>query len=265
MKLISFENQEEVFKRQQFHKFSSTLQLEYSDFDVDRLDPEEDFAIWLDYTDLGRQEFDLFTDTLSKIKSRSIVKITVPISRPWLPREGFGVAVPNNQQGLDKENRRIEGFKNELGDYVPTGLSRNDFIDGQVPRLILRMIRLASETALSQGQNFTFIPFFATTYDDGTKMLNVAGVVLDRSTDDVAKVESSFRGWEWGFSSWEESPILDIALPDLTAKERLTIEKHLPVVHGGDTLATVLGYTLEGLEEYSRLHLFSPLFGRIQL
>jgi hypothetical protein len=265
MGMVSFESDPEVYKRQVFHQFATNLKLEPATFDANKLPEGSKWVVWLDYTNFRIEELDLVADTLGKVGVGDIVKVTVPLFGLPTANKFLGEMVPREESSKAKEQQLLDDFRTKFGSCLPSDFTRADLTRENFPRLVARMLRLAIERGLGLGSTRVFCPIYASTYKDSTLMLNVAGVVLEKNAVTVTQVEASFRDWPLGFSSWDTGSILDISLPDLTAKERMELEKHLPQ-NGitGTALAGVLGYEVENLDGYAQLHHFSPLFVRIQ-
>jgi hypothetical protein len=260
--MISIEEDEEICKRQEFHRPCSiaTLQLENNDMKsyITLYESNDKKSIfWLDYTAFHYTYFNDFTTLLGKTACGSMVKITLRVDRRdyWY-----------DPHSMKKE--QVEEFQKEFASVLPTPSVRPSWISGNFAYLVQRMLQIASEQALpAAATKLMFYPVSSFYYSDGTWMFTLTGVIWPR--DDKAVIERAFGDWEFANLTWARPKLIDI--PDLSTKERLLLQQLLPCSGPrGATLRAKLDYLINenileteaALEQYAAFHRYFPYFLR---
>lgn len=88
IKTVSIETNQETHKRQEFHRFSKSLDLKFENFTnfLANFSSTGREIFWLDYTDLKFGHFEDFMSILGKVPDKSIVKMTIraePYNKGW--------------------------------------------------------------------------------------------------------------------------------------------------------------------------------------
>ena len=160
IKIVSIENDEETFKRQEFHSFSTKLDLKYEEFDtfVATFSSNGREIFWLDYTSLEFGHFENFKSVLHKVSDKSVVKITV---RAELPSHAGG----NSQ----RRERKWRKFKNKYDEFLPDTARQEDIERKEdFLNLLLEMFELAAQQAFAACTETIFQPLMSSYYKDGT-------------------------------------------------------------------------------------------------
>lgn len=258
--MVSIEENEEVYKRQDFHRpcASDILQLERSDVRsyiaiYDANDRKSIF--WLDYTRLDYTYFDDFITLLGKVASGSMVKITLRAD----PRYYW-----YNPKSVKR--KKVEEFRSKFAGVMPSQSAYPPWAPNGFAFLLQEMLRIAAEQALPPvATRLGFHPVSSFYYSDGTWMFTLTGVIWSR--DDTAAVERAFDSWEFANLTWTGPKLIDI--PDLSTKERLLLQRCLPCSGSrGATLLTELGYLIDedipqteaALDQYAAFHRYFPYF-----
>jgi len=272
MRLVSLEADLETYRRQTFHQFDSELILLHktlSDFLTTDYDATEHDVFWLDYTGLRYPLFEEFQILLKAAPHSTVVKITLR-AQPELNLDTLRGKVGDLEiaaiQGQMEKSFEDE-FKKVLP-HPPAGAfaNRKDFA-----RMVQQMVRRAASTALDfAGSDRDFLVTQSARYSDQTQMVSVTGVVCSR--DNLAEVRKRLGSVRFVDFDWGEP--VEINVPALSVKERLHLEKHLPVAadkDAGDALEPVLGYRIDRtsdssrrqLSQYAGYHREYPQFVRI--
>ena len=249
--MVSIESNEQIFRRQEFHRPNGNLRLNHVDLFhfIDQYEHEEQKSIfWLDHTNLKLQNFEYFELLLKKVADHSVVKISLRAEHTdWrIEPERFG-----------DEFRRI----------MPDPDGSPPSFDLSYARLLQDMLRIVTQQALPAELQTMFQPICSFFYADGVGMLTLTGIVCPRG--DESFVREAFDGWALANLDWLDPKVIDV--PVLSTKERLSLQDKLP--SGGDAgkvLFEALGYELEGgeertvqqLEQYSQFHRYYPYFIR---
>lgn len=260
--MVSIEEDEEIYKRQDFHRpcASGILQLEKSDVKsyVDLYEPNDRKSIfWLDYSGLEYTCFDDFITLVGKVASGSMVKVTLRAD----PRDYW-----YNPRSMKR--KKVEEFRRKFAAVMPDQSAYPPWAYNDFAYLVQEMLQIAAEQALpAVATLLSFHPVSSFYYSDGTWMFTLTGVIWPRN--DKAAVKRAFDGWEFANLTWTTPKLIDI--PDLSTKERLRLQRCLPCSGSrGATLRVELGYligedipkTEDALEQYAAFHRYFPYFLR---
>ncbi len=270
--LVSLEKNEQTYKRQCFHKFAKNISLQRGDVN-DLLatyssDGKEIF--WLDYTDLKIGRFDEFRQLLGKAEHGTVVKITLRAQRDDSPYHNTSNIGSSEESLEDRLSRFREKFEHEFDEFFPRPTDDDTFKSGEFPGLIQKMVQIATEKALPTTSGSAFQPLHSAFYTDGTLMLSVMGIVCD--LNEIDTIKAAFKKWTFANIDWH--PPYRIDVPVLSVKERLLLEKHLPLKKNtGKALAKVLGYrigdsqndNLRKLQQYADFYRYYPYFAKVTI
>ena len=253
IKIVSIETNQQIFKRQEFHRFSKNLDLrhENSNSFLANFSSDGKEIFWFDYTDLKFRHFDEFMSILGKVSKNSVVKITVRAEPP--------------SNGLSA----WEKFQREYERVLPES-ARQTAIERPSPflKLLQDMFQIASQQALESGES-VFQPLDSSHYNDQTQMLSITGMICDKNQ--VSDVRQWFKNSAFSNFDWNDEP-RKIDVPTLSIKERLHLEKYLPTKQKtGRSLSRALGYRiddtdprhLEKLRQYEEFYPYYPYFARV--
>lgn len=265
--MISIEENENVYKRQEFNKPLKCIELfqgDSKDFLNARLGLVSKLIIWLDYTTPNKLASQLaeFQDCLNDRGHGDIVKITLN-------------ANPANIEVAEKKQLheyRFEEFKVRLGDLFPAGQSDPKMMTTRnYPQLLIEVLKYCSNQILggSKGARI-FQPLTAFTYADGQQMLTLTGILLDREEKEDFLKRSEIESWDLSNTDWENPRKINI--PDFTLRERLYVDALLPGTSVSEIHEKLNFYfdakekvSEEMLENYILFYRKSPVFSRIVL
>jgi hypothetical protein len=276
MELFSIEEFEEVYKRQEFHRPCRNVRLYQSDYQTFLRDHWNLFGThsvaWLDYTDFEVNTLLEFTNTISAFHGTSILRVTVNANNEEHRVRGR----------LDEPS---ETFLNKFASYIPTDIPTGAFKQNGRKESNIKFIQLIRDIFLVAAQQEnpalsgrTFVPVSSTYYADGQTMFSLTGIVCVAENYELLKnerenVHGIFTQWEFANEILGTGPE-EINLPFLTTKERLSLQKFLPlnISHAGDSLFKELGYSItEGddadqtkrlLCMYAKFYRYYPYFIR---
>lgn len=275
MKLVSLESNEQTYKRQNFNKFSSRIELRHqgiSEFIINEYNPESKSVFWLDYTDLKLERLTEFQSLLSKVIINSVVRITLNAA------PSIDLSSIKNRVSEDIFNQIKNNYIQELNDRY------DKFLDTEIDQSVIRkgenfatmvqgLVRMAASKELEViGNNTIYLPLQSVYYTDTTRMLSVTGIVCKR--EDVENIKNKVKNCRFINTDWNKPHELNI--PALTLKERLHLEAYLPVKMGedaGQILYNNLNYkindterkTIEQLTHYAECQRDYPTFIRASI
>lgn len=253
MEMVSVERDAETYKQQVFHLPCRRIQLRRGDLKsfLARYDSRDEKSIfWLDYVSLEYGQFEDFMSLLGTVTAGSVVKLTLR-------------AEPNDY--IDEEKER------EFNAIFNTILPASDVA---VPRslekfaaLLQEMLQIASQQALPSPTGFTYQPISSFCYKDGVGIMTLTGIVSRRS--DVKRTQALFSGLRFANLNWAKPLRIDV--PFLSTKERLHLQKYLPIERdAGRKLLRVLGYSIDDdrakatakMKQYADFYRYYPHFVR---
>jgi hypothetical protein len=254
MNLTSIESKEQVWKRQKFHLPASKVTLHRCSVDhyfANIHDESERVVVWLDYTDCNNKRLREIWGLIQRLSDGSVLRVT-------LRAQGSSAV-----DMVERSQWATELFGEYLPDFEPDDVEYRAF-----PTMLLKGIHKVASSATANLNAKRFQLCNAISYDDGTQMLTLTGVVGDvHFCQDIRGV---LRDWEFRNFNWGAPHKL--TLPALSLKERLKLEPLLPSRRGtGKKLHKKLGYCIEGsakesleaLDHYRRLAEAYPRFVRL--
>jgi len=274
VKIASIEANKHTYLRQLFHQFGRDITLidkNFGDF-LTSFASNGTEIFWLDYTNLEASRLEDFRRLINLADDGSIIKITLRAELPYNPllRD---LRTWETEEDRDKDFKLfLQEFNDEFKGYTPPGIGRDEFDQPMhFVTLILKMIQLTAQNALPvRAHGSIFHILNAATYSDGTQMLSVTGIVYPYEQRN--KIEDCFRSWHFFSQTWDTMHKIDV--PVLSMKERLKLEKLLPVKNNtGKALLRTLGYnidktensSLERLKQYAAFYKYYPYFVKIDL
>ena len=274
MRLISFESDPDTFGRQSFHQFSSRVTLHQrllSDFVTNDYEAGQKDVFWLDYTGLKYSLIQEFEAILKAVPNGSVVRITLRAS-PKLNTDALQGRVTDGV--LAALRTQMEGdFENEFAKVLPHKAAGALAAPEKFARMVQLMVQIAASRALDypeSGRQYQVVQ--TTRYNDGTQMLSVTGIVC--GDVEAPQIRHLLAGVRFADFDWKDP--VEINVPALSAKERLALERYLPLPVGsdaGEELYPHLGYKIDNtlqsskrkLVQYADFHREYPQFVRVAL
>jgi len=272
LRYVSIERDEDTHKRQRFHCTSKRLRFVHNTVGTYL---KQDFIsdtpsiFWLDYIDLSPSDIEEFAEVLELVGCPSIVKVTV--------RSQFDHALLEaaqqflDEEGADKfKKAKIGDVQRKFDDYIERELTEDDLEPRQFAMVVQSMFRVVAQRTLPSLGGKVFQLVHSCRYSDGPQMLTLTGVVCE--TSERKRIQSEYRKWSHSNLDWKEPDHID--MPNLSLKERLHLEKHLPALKGtGKALQRCLGYMIDEnqiaserkLRQYQDFHQFYPMFAKIHV
>jgi hypothetical protein len=274
MRLVSLERDDDTFQRQVFHQFSSRIVLhrpKLGRFLTNDYEPGNQDVFWLDYTGLEYALFEEFEAVLKAVPNGSVVRITLRASPKLdlrlIDRRVSATVLAALREQIEKD------FESEFGKILPHSAAGALASLDNFARMVQLMVRLTASRALDfVGSDREFLVVQSTRYNDGTQMVSVTGIVCGRA--EVNEVRQLLNNVRFADFDWK-NPV-EINVPALSAKERLGLERYLPLPVGTDAgveLQARLGYKIDftdstsrrKLAQYADFHREYPQFVRVAL
>jgi hypothetical protein len=209
--------------------------------------------VWFDYdSSIGGPVIPDIAMLAARCAPNSILIVTINAKRDELPEKDEKDAEIDPETSL----RRI------AGDLVPTPLSPKALQRQNYPRLLCEVLANQLQNAtVNSGRTESFIKLFDLVYSDGTPMVTIGGIIAAADkAGEIRKLVDS-QGWEGIVPK-------SIAVPPLTVKEKLALDRMMPSPNPPtDAQMNEIGFQLkrEQIDTYHRHYQHYPMFGEIHL
>jgi len=228
--LISLEADPVVYKRQLFNLRPSYIQCWeattsdiVTDFDIftDEYSDKE-FILWFDYSSprQRREQIVEYQTLLGKLHTSDILKITMNANPLTLGEAKI------DESDEDAQKRRLEALNKQLDSFLPaTPIQHTEMTKRGFVPVLCNAIRIASLNA-TQNTRKQAVPLAIFVYQDGPHQMLTITIRLVKEAD-IEDFQNKLTGlgWEYLPSDWDDFTRINV--PNLTAKERLYIEKLL--------------------------------------
>lgn len=228
-KLFSIEESPPVYDRQLFNQRPSYIQCRNestADF-IGNFDqftsehPEESYVVWFDYSSPRERRDQLveFQTLLGKLGEGDILKITMNASAHTLGTRG------DLESWAEVNERRQTKIQAQLETFLPQSLPA-EISNRNLPTILLQAAKAASLSALDGRPKLLPILLAAFVYKDAFHQMLTITVRIARGLDaEQVRLDLASKSWDYMPQRWTDWT--RIAVPDLTAKERLHIEQLL--------------------------------------
>jgi hypothetical protein len=251
MPLVSIEEEPEVVKRQEFHRFKRGVELRpQTDKEfVAAMDEGTLVALWFDYLGCEAKNFERFGDAVKKAAPGSILRITL-------------------NAGFRGEAAAQAKFKEDFDQILPANWE--PYFENEDTYLVLLQKMIEMVTLPPPMSEWGFYLINSSTYRDGARMLTVTGIkCLDAEWPAKKRL---FVGWPFRVRNWDHRPIR-INVPELSLQERMRLSAVLPTTSKspGKRLRRRLGYltansekaAADDLANYAAFVRYFPVFARL--
>lgn len=253
-KLFSLEKNKETLERQEFNKPFNCIECKHESVHefVVGFNPKQDESsiIWFDFTDSDwNSQFNDCETLLANLKEFDVFKVTFNANPEVLKTSTCSKDI-------------VESFKSKSYEKVLSeNLNENHL--NTMPKLaqtLSSMFHDLCQESLS-NEGLEFVPIVQFRYiDNRHHMYTIAGIVLkigehpefiDLSRDNL----SSLLSCDW-------DTIHEINVPDLTIKERIELNKHLPLDSFPESFLFPIKISAKLAEQYRKYYRFIPNFQR---
>lgn len=230
-KMVSLEIDTLTWQRQQFNRpyaFIDCRLQSSADFvtEFDQLASNEGdmrFIVWLDYAAANerQQQLQEYRDLVSKLAPGDVVKVTLN-SNPESLRDRVDF-----RREIDFKRAVIHKVGEQLDEYMPAdAIAAENLNLNSFARLMARAVNIAAFKGIGENQDCEIRPLAAFRYRDGFhQMLTVTAMVADDELNATIDNDSIFGNWPFRANEWDDVQLIDV--PDMSAKERATINERL--------------------------------------
>lgn len=272
-KFTSIEYEEAVLKRQKWNaplKGIDYLHLSAREY-IDQHQSDLPTIIWLDYAsprDIANQLAEL-QSLVSKVADYDVVKITFNANSASLGHDPLDSA--------KTVEKRIAKAQHRLGGVLPIGfnISPDDVDKKGYPSLILKAAEHAIKAGMEGKSESLFQPLNTFTYADSEHvMLTLTGIVIPIKKSSSFLKESGVKGWKLATPKWGDPRTVPIAIsvPEMSLRERLFVDQHLPRKGSPASIMKRLGFrlggqvdedTIKALASYCEFYRYFPYFSKM--
>lgn len=273
LRLISLESNMQTYKRQKFHNFTSQLELINSTLDnylIHHFEPSDQDFFWLDFTELSLPPLNSFRSLLTKVPHCSLIRITLRAEPDHTLRD-VKKHLPDEQAHKLATEINVK-FEKDFGAVLSHDTLKTPLCSSmEFARTVQMMVRRISSEALA-NEGTQFMHMSTSRYDDGTQMLSVTGMVVNRKDSSSILKKMKGSGISLEQDTWSEP--VEIKVPVLSILERHWLDKHLPKRDRDSLGKSLLGklkyhidngekQTEDALRQYAKYYREYPNFARI--
>ncbi|MGP9767414.1 O-methyltransferase [Halomonas sp. AOP13-D3-9] len=276
-KMISIENDEDVFARQAFNQpfgFIHCEQKDSSAFIEGSINDETPYIFWLDYANPSQtfEQVDEFGQLIEKLKPMDVVKITLnanprTLGNPETVKDKLTNEIRRATTD-DKNKKRLHTLKSRMGRFLPSGVSEKDITEKELPNTLLRCLQKSANMA-TKDSNLYCQPCSSFIYRDSEHMMLTLTTIILKKEDKENFKNNVLQKWEIANCNWH-SPTM-ILLPELSIRERLFLDQKIHSIEP-EKIAEVLHFLFqkksnpkEIIDSYSKLYRHLPHFSRVMV
>ncbi|WAC11229.1 O-methyltransferase [Dyadobacter pollutisoli] len=273
--MVSIEEDANIFARQRFNKPLGCIIAENctsDDFIINKFDKYEQNIIWLDYADSKQHQTQLgeFKSLLTKSNELDVIKITLNANLDTLFSQSKRKEDGRAFNTAELNQRRYENLKSRINNFLPNDIGPSDLAANRYPLVLNRAVGVAAAQAMSTMRpGLLFQPLTSFFYEDSiNQMMTVTGIILKEGTSEALFEETALGDWELASTEWGKC--LQILVPPLTVKEKLTLDQNIPCTDIA-SLQEVLNFKFDSvahrhdsmLDHYNKYYRYYPTFHRV--
>lgn len=281
-RLLAFDRETSIVDRQLFNRPTSDSRCVAADSTVVVSDLEgfvrgagiEDSAgyiVWLDYTDPNRIRTQLgeFQQLAGQMAAGDIVKVTVNAAPgSW----GANKRTEDREEGPALKEllrtRTYEKLRSRLGDFVAPEVTADGLDESELAQALARAFGLAANRAIRPTNRLALEPLSVVRYADGLQMLSVTAAMVERARVAELRAKLQLHDWAFGSASWHD--VRFMAVPDLTVRERLYLERNAHLT--APAITTEVGFDFDEatgmpgfLDNYAGYYRHYPMLSPVEL
>jgi hypothetical protein len=226
-RMISIESDERVLRRQKFNRPLSCVRLvkDTAGQFIDRYSFNRPTIMWLDYAspkNIGTQLSEV-EGLVGKLDKYDLIKVTLNASLDSL-RAKAKSAMPSDLEPM----LRARVGNSFLPEMIDPSLLEDEY---EYPKLMLKGFERAVKRACEGKNDTLFQPLSAYVYADGAhRMLTASGILLPGNEIENFLLKTAVAEWPLAMLKWGDpySEPKEIAIPDLSIRERLYFDAKLP-------------------------------------
>jgi hypothetical protein len=241
-RMLNVEHDRSIEKRVQFNMPFKLIDVQFKSAAeiIPGLSPDRQHILWLDYDDfLTESVLQDVGSAMSQLSAGSILLVTVDVEPPVRP------GTPAEWESY---------FRKHAGPLIPHDWDTESYGLDKLPRVSREILRRAIDGALAYRDEVEFSPLFSFLYADGHRMYTLGGMLTTKS--ERRKLgRADFESAHYIRASLDEDPFR-ILVPNLTRRERLYLDAHMPAAAGW--VPTAFELAVEDVDAYRDIYRFYP-------
>jgi len=252
-RMLSVEGDRRISRRVQFNRPFNCVNVvmkKAGDVIADRrlLPSDLKHLVWLDYDEkLGTSQLADANLAASSLPRESILLVTVDVDPPGPEKDG-----PADWHDY---------FRDISGDLFDPALTLEDFAEGKLARVSGRLLHRAIDAGLSTRTHVEFIPLFSFDYADTHRMITVGGMI--GASEERRRIRASGLTETKYYRPGRNQAPCRIEVPQLTRKERIWLDQHMPCAPGWSLDEFEL--RREDLNAYRDVYRYLPAYAELLL
>lgn len=270
-RLLAFDKDADVVARQAFNRPTADCKcvaMKAKDVvaDVDTalsgngIEDAAGYIVWLDYMapkDIFKQ-LNEFAKLVAQFKAYDVVKITI---NAQLAFWGGEARQAGNMVALEERQiAALEKLTGTLGEFMPTGIAAHTLTEEGLAKVLGSAFGKAADKAVPAVTGLSIEPICVTRYKDGQQMLSMTAIAIPPSERVAIRGKMGLDDWPFASKNWTDVQFL--AVPDLTVRERLYLERNAQLTRAAikdevgfdfDAVTEMAGFT-DNFRRYYRMY-----------
>jgi hypothetical protein len=260
--LLSLEREPSLTKRVEFNRPFKCVDVKMvsASSAIPNLSTDIRHMVWLDYDGVIRKDFlSDIQSAITVLPTGSILLVTVDVEPPEDQdyREVEPEFDPSNTVMGPKHWKHY--FEFQASTYLKLGLKESDFGKAELRARTAEVLKASFTRSIVPRAPLEFLPMFNFIYRDTHWMLSMGGMIA--GPPEKRQLQSStLRDSEYYRDNFDAPPF-EIAIPRLTRKERIYLDREMPCADGW----TPKDFDLDQneLRKYRDIYRFLPAFAEI--
>jgi hypothetical protein len=261
-RLLSLERMTSLGSRVEFNKPFKCVEvkMESASSAIPNLSRDVRHMVWLDYDGVIQKEFlSDIQSAMTVLQPGSILLVTVDVEPP----EEYDYKAINSDFDSTKEvmgpKHWKRYFEHHASTYLTLGLTEDDFGRTQLHARTIEILRAAFARSIVPRTELEFLPMFNFVYKDSHWMLSMGGMIAGKTEKRLLR-STTLRETQY-YRDTFDSPPFEIAVPRLTRKERIYLDREMPSIDGWTPKE--FDIDPEELRRYRDIYRFLPAFAEI--
>lgn len=261
-KLLSLERMTGLTTRMEFNKPFKCVDVKMvsASSAIPNLSRDIRHIVWLDYDGVIHKDFlSDIQSAITVLPAGSILLVTVDVEPP----EDYDYKQVNPDFDGSKEVLGPKHWKNyfefQASTYLKLGLTESDFGRVELRSRTAEILKASFTRSIVPRAQMEFLPMFNFIYRDSHWMLSMGGMIAG-PREKRQLLSTTLRDTEYYRDNFDTPPF-EIAVPRLTRKERIYLDREMPCADGW----TPKDFDLdpEELRKYRDIYRFLPAFAEI--
>lgn len=281
-RLLAFDRNSDIVDRQMFNRPTHEARCVVASADeitadIDLavrsagIDDASGYVVWLDYTSPAQigEQLREFRTLAAQLAPGDIVRVTVNAApQSWGRQRRDDDRVEGQELREVLRGRIYEMLRTRLGDALAPEIEPNMLDDEGLASALARAFGISANRAVRPTSGRRLVPLSIVRYADGLQMLSITAALVEDANIGAMRERLGLDAWPFSVSEW--SDVRFIAVPDLTIRERLYLERNTHRTSA--EIAEDVGFDFDGttgmpdfLENYRSYYRHYPALSPVEL